>query len=208
MQEEWRSIPDYEGYYEVSNLGNLRSVPRCVPRLRFGKMEDLNRVSHPVKQHINYKGYMSFTLTKLSKRKHFLTHRIVAQVFCPGYHPKLQVNHINAVRHDNRASNLEWCDGKGNVRHAVDVDANVWNKKAIVAIKNDVVVHYFKSICEAGDHGFYKTGVSAALHGRLKTSGGFKWRLVSDLNDLTTNPQGTLSDNYQSLSRLLHQSNQ
>lgn len=180
MTEKWAQIQGFEGFYEVSDLGNVRSVERIVDRPRFGKIEKMRRSSIPVKQHMNYKGYMGIVLQRDGERKSLLVHRLVAAAFCP-YDGQDQVNHINSVRHDNRAENLEWCTGKENVAHAIENDPKKWGRKAVCAVKDGKVVFTFESAREAGRHGFHAGNISSALCGRLKTTGGYEWFLRADL---------------------------
>lgn len=101
QQEQWRPIDGYDGLYEVSDFGRVRS-------LKFGKV----RVLRPAK---DGKGYLKLNLWKDGKRKPFLTHRLVAQEFIPNdTESKNEINHINEVKTDNRVSNLEWCDRQYN----------------------------------------------------------------------------------------------
>lgn len=180
MAENWVQIEGFEGFYEVSDLGNVRSVERVVDRPRFGKIEKVFRKSIPVKQRVNYKGYCDVILQRDGTRKTILVHRLVAKMFCE-QNGGDQVNHINSVRNDNRAENLEWCTCKENVAHAVENHPNKWGKKAVCAVKDGKVEFTFDSAREAGRNGFHSGNISSALCGRLKTTGGYEWFLRSDL---------------------------
>lgn len=180
MTEKWAQIEGFEGFYEVSDQGNLRSVERVVDRLRFGKIEKIPRTSIPVKQRVNYKGYCDVVLQRDGKRKTLLVHRIVAAAFCPRNGGD-QINHLNSIRHDNRAENLEWCTGKENIAHAISNDPKKWGKKAVCAMKDGEIIFTFESAREAGRNGFHSGNISSALCGRLKTTGGYEWFLRSDL---------------------------
>lgn len=179
MLEKWAQIEGYEGFYEVSDLGNVRGVERTVPRVCKGQAQQIRRVSAPVKPRRNYKGYEEVTLTKGAVRNSFRIHRLVATAFCPDG-PQEHVNHINSVRHDNRAENLEWCTAQENVAHAIKNDLKNWGRKAIVALLDSEPVHYFESAGHAGRAGFNKGNISSALTGRLKTCGGFTWVFAED----------------------------
>lgn len=99
MEEEiWRPIPGYDGLYESSNLGRIRSWARGFP--------------HIMSQHKNNSGYLIVRIKEKTK----LVHRMVALAFCDGYSEGLCVNHIDAVRTNNHASNLEWVTYKENIR--------------------------------------------------------------------------------------------
>lgn len=98
--ENWKDIPDYEDFYEVSCRGNIRNK-------RTGKVLSNNS-----------KSYVCMTLFKGKDFKRFLAHRIVAKAFIPNPLNKREVNHINGIKNDNRIENLEWCTSKENVSHS------------------------------------------------------------------------------------------
>lgn len=179
MTEKWVQIEGYEGFYEVSDLGNVRSMERVVPRLKQGVLQQLRRKSIPLAYRTNYKGYLEVTLQREGTRTHFRIHRLVATAFCPGG-PQEHVNHINSIRHDNRAVNLEWCTAKHNVAHAILNDPKNWGRKAVVALKDGEPIHFFDSAADAGRAGFNKGNISSVLTGRCKTSAGLEWQFAAD----------------------------
>ena len=113
----WRDIKEYEGLYQVSNIGEIRSLNYRGT----GKVKKL-------KQLMNKDGYKYVNLYKNGKRKNYSVHRLVAQVFIPNSNGLLEVNHINEVKGDNRASNLEWCDRKYNCNYGT---RNIKHSKSI-----------------------------------------------------------------------------
>ena len=106
MQEIWKDIPNYEGIYQVSNLGNVRDI--ITDRHRKPKNLTLNHRS----------GYYSVMLCKDKTQKNVLVHRLVAQSFIPNPQNKPQVNHIDGNKQNNCVDNLEWCTAKENLQHA------------------------------------------------------------------------------------------
>ena len=103
--EEWKAIAGYEGLYEVSNLGRIKSLSRIDSRgyKRNEKILKLNKDSG---------GYLKVSLYKNGKPKQYLVHRLVAQAFIPNPNNLPEINHkINDFEHrsDNRVENLEWC---------------------------------------------------------------------------------------------------
>lgn len=110
MEEEiWKDIPNYENYYQVSNLGNVRSLDRFYNgRNLKGKMLKLSP---------NVYGYLRFTAKKDNTTKTLHVHRIVMLTFNPISEEK-QVNHIDGDKTNNRLENLEWCSDSENKIHA------------------------------------------------------------------------------------------
>lgn len=100
--EVWKDVPDYEGYYQVSNKGNVRSVDRV-------KCDGIRMKGITRKQHADSCGYMLVALSKDGKQKHLSVHRLVALAFIPNPDNLPQVNHKDEVRNHNNVENLEWC---------------------------------------------------------------------------------------------------
>lgn len=117
IMEIWKDIENYEGLYQVSNLGRVKSLGRVVKRTD-GRIRTLKeRIRKPV---LDTKGYVITNLYKESKGKNFYVHRLVAETFIDNVDNKLEVNHINGVKDDNRLVNLEWNTRSENIQHAVD----------------------------------------------------------------------------------------
>lgn len=104
--EEWRPIPEWIEFYEVSNLGRVRSLPG---RRRSGRI---------LNGHTDKDGYLRVMLCVDRKQKNAPVSRLVASAFIPNPSRRGEVNHINGVKRDNRAINLEWCNRSENMIHA------------------------------------------------------------------------------------------
>jgi hypothetical protein len=114
--EEWRPVRDYEGVYEVSNLGRVRSVDRNNVGGPWGKQKTIGRIK-AVGHDPN--GYTVVALyLKDRKMKMVKVHRMVAQSFIANPQNKPCVNHKNGIKTDNRVENLEWNTNKENMDHA------------------------------------------------------------------------------------------
>ena len=102
--ERWKDIDGYDGAYQVSDLGRVRSH-------KSGEWMVLKGVK-------NNKGYLFVNLYKDGNIKHFLVHRLVAQAFIPNDDDnKTQINHRNEIKSDNRLWNIEWCDNQYNTTY-------------------------------------------------------------------------------------------
>lgn len=122
MNEEWKNILGYENFYQVSNLGNVRSIERTFVNSR-GEKRAL--VAGPIKAHGNHKGYSKVKLCGLSKRKNFFIHRLVAVAFLENPLNKEQINHVDGVKTNNKVENLEWATASENNKHAIATGLNL-----------------------------------------------------------------------------------
>lgn len=98
MDEIWKDIEGYEGLYQVSNLGNVRS-------LNYGRTGEIKLLN----QYTNKKGYKHTSLSKNGKVKNHLIHRLVAIAFIPNPNNYKEVNHKDENPSNNNVKNLEWC---------------------------------------------------------------------------------------------------
>lgn len=110
--EFWKPIKDYEDLYEVSNLGNIRSIDRVI--LDKNGLKKIIK-GKPHKLTITQSGYISVGLYKNSKSKTYRVHRLVAEAFISNPMNLPQVNHIDEDKKNNCVDNLEWCDASYNV---------------------------------------------------------------------------------------------
>jgi hypothetical protein len=114
MEEIWKDIQGYEGLYQVSNLGRVKSLPRRIvdrKNNRFFK----GRV---LKSYLDKDGYPTTIMSNKNKKRVIHVHRLVAETFIPNPENKGTVNHIDGNKQNNRVGNLEWCTQLENIRHA------------------------------------------------------------------------------------------
>ena len=111
MTEIWRDIKDYEGFYQVSNLGRIKSLDRVVINVNGKKSLYKGKV---LSIHYDKNGYVKVCLNKNNKRRKFSVHRLVAEAFIPNPNNYPEVNHIDEVKTNNKVSNLEWCTSEYN----------------------------------------------------------------------------------------------
>lgn len=155
--EEWLAVVNYEGLYEVSSHGRIKSLGNSN-----------SRKEKIMRQQIR-NGYMSVELSKKDqKAKKFFVHRLVAIAFIPNPENKEQCNHENGDKMDNRLENLNWMTPKENIAHAIAHGLMKKSNKPLVATHIDTgEQHQFESQTEASEKlGVSMTNVSNALKGR------------------------------------------
>jgi len=140
--EIWKPIEGFEGRYEVSNLGNVRSLDMIVNN---GYKDYLKRGRVLVKTISGYGKYHKVHLCDgISGFKQMRVHRLVANAFIPNPENKETVNHINGDKQDNRVENLEWATQAENNRHAHD--NNLMRFKPNVVYRNGLPIKINRSI--------------------------------------------------------------
>ena len=190
MAEEWRDIKGYEGYYQVSNMGRVRSLDRIV-KSRPGRTRIARgRVMSP-----GYCcGYLKVVLYKDKKYRNALIHRLVAEAFIEPIEGKPHVDHINGNKHDNRVENLRWvtisennlyanyeqglCDKEKQRQHGFDTVKRFGTATPPKpVIRSDGAV--FESVSAAARAiGTSQGNVSSMLRGRTKTCKGYTFKFV------------------------------
>lgn len=114
MEEIWRDIKGYEGYYQVSNLGRVRSLDRYI----VNKKGERKHFTERYLTQVSRRDYLGVTLSKNDKSKMFSTHILVAKAFIANPENKPEVNHIDGNKQNNKVDNLEWCTRSENELHA------------------------------------------------------------------------------------------
>ena len=146
--EIWKPIVGYEGFYEISNKGRVRSLDRVIYfRNNKGKRKYLGKILKPKYRN----GYQFINLNKNKKCQTFSIHRLVALHFIPNPNNYKLVNHKDGIKSNNNIENLEWCDYSYNLKHArennlttINVDGliryNNENKKEVACIKDNKII--------------------------------------------------------------------
>lgn len=120
--EIWKEVKNYECCYEVSNLGNVRSITRNVERTNpSGGKSYYTYKSRMLKSCVTNKGYLRLGLYLNDVKTNHQIHRLVAIAFIDNPENKEQVNHKNGIKTDNRVDNLEWVNNYENFRHSVNL---------------------------------------------------------------------------------------
>jgi len=126
MIEIWHPCAGYETHYEVSNLGNVRSIERMVRHAKGGVKLSPSKL---LKQGRSKNGYLTVSFSVDSIKSNQSVHRLVARAFIPNESNKPQVNHKDGNKHNNHVENLEWMTCSENGLHAYRVLGNTaWNK--------------------------------------------------------------------------------
>lgn len=124
-KEIWKDIKGYEGLYQASNLGRIKSLQRK-------QWNGYNYIDKPeliLKPRYNGKGYVCYALFKEGKRKNFKGHYLVLSTFIKNLENKSQINHKDGIKDNNNLNNLEWCTPKENVIHALETGLIKGKKK-------------------------------------------------------------------------------
>jgi hypothetical protein len=178
MKEIWKDCKHYEGLYEVSNLGRVRSLDRYVANS--GKSERLTK-GRIISQHSGSSGYLQVGLSKNGKTKYELVHRLVALAFLENPENLPQVNHKDECKTNNEVSNLEWCDRKYNLNYGT-VKQRISTKHTKRINQYDLEGNYIATY-SSQQEAAKQTGISnASVHycctGKTKQAGGYIWQFV------------------------------
>ncbi len=115
MKEIWKDIPEYEGLYQASNLGNIKVLNRIV-NSGIKNNKTVIRKGKLLKQRIN-QGYYEVALSKDNKKRFLKVHRLIAITFIPNLNNLPSINHKDENKLNNRVDNLEWCSIKYNCNY-------------------------------------------------------------------------------------------
>jgi hypothetical protein len=191
IQEIWKPIKNYEGLYEVSNLGRVKSLARVTLKRHSISKQIMN---YPQKELIMVgsisAGYPSVLLSKNNIPVNNLIHRLVATHFIHNPEDKEQVNHKNGNKKDNRVENLEWNTRSENQKHSYAVLGTKSNKSNLGRFGEDSyssksVIKYSLNLERIERYGSMKeaakqnnigvTSISLCASNKQKTAGGFIW---------------------------------
>ena len=170
MEEEWKDIANFEGLYQVSNLGRVKSLPKV------GSGGHNGVILSPSK---DKDGYLLVYLYANRKRVACKVHRLVAKAFIPNPDSFPQVNHKDEVKDNNCFTNLEWCSssynnsyGKGSINRA--------NSKRVPILQldmNDNIIREFNSAKEVEfTLGFNSSNITNCCRGKYKNMYRYKWK--------------------------------
>lgn len=163
MKEIWKDIQGYEGLYQISNLGRVKS-------LNFNN----TRKEKIMKPLLSNNGYLRVSLSNKMKKKKYFIHRLVAQEFIPNPNNLSEINHINEIKTDNSVKNLEYCTSQYNHDFSqsksvlqYDLEGNFINEwKSANQIQREL--------------GFFQSNVNRCCLKKCKTAYGFIWKYKNE----------------------------
>lgn len=184
--ENWKDIKGYEGLYQISDLGRVKSLERDV------------YCQNGIVRHIEEKilassldggGYPLVHLCKNRKSKTILVHRLVAEAFIPNPENNPQVNHKDENPLNNFVENLEWCTARYNTNFGTRNERMIQNRrsyklennpraKAVFCVELNKTFDCAKRVEE--ELGICGSAICQACKGKIKTAGGFHWRYADD----------------------------
>lgn len=164
MIEIWKEIKGFEGRYEISSEGRVRNMKK-------GNILVASK---------NEKGYLRL---RLGRGKDYRVHRLVAEAFIPNPNNKPCVDHINAIRDDNRVENLRWVTHTENNLNPITFERLTEKSgKDIVQLSlKGVALNYFRFMQLAENHtGVIRQDISDCRKGKRQTAGGYRWLSFED----------------------------
>ena len=176
MEEEWKDIEGYEGLYQVSNFGRVKSLN--YHRQKIERLMALSPYPH---------GYLKVHLFKDGKGKRFFVHRLVAQAFIPNPKNLATVNHKDENPSNNVVTNLEWLSNADNLRygeHYARLSKILTNnpkkcKQVFCFTKEGEFVAKYPSLHEASRQTkITLSNICMCCQGKRDLAGGFKWKMA------------------------------
>lgn len=179
--EEWRNIKGYEGLYQVSNYGRVKSLDRwetigCnTKRFRKGRMLKLAKDKY---------GYLKVDISKNGKRKQYSIHRLVAQAFIDNPDNLPCINHKDENPSNNNVDNLEWCSYQYNTNYGTGIQRRadkMINGKCSKKVYQYTIDGNFVKVYPSGKEiqrqlGFAQSHINRCCLGKCKTAYGFIWK--------------------------------
>lgn len=171
--EVWKDIEGFEGLYQVSNMGRVRSLDRKDKNGQF-------RNGRVLADKHNNRGYHTVALHRDGNTKYRFVHRLVAETFIPNLDGLPEINHKDEDKTNNTVSNLEWCSRSYNNTYGTRLERVAKALECpIYAITSSGKRRYFDSVNEAARVlGLKRQGITNCLHGRRKHHRGFSFELA------------------------------
>lgn len=159
IKEIWKDIKGYEGLYQISNFGNVKSLAR---RVNCGDNKTRLKQERILKNTLDNHGYLTTSLCDNRKKEKYLIHRLVAEVFIPNPNNLPQVNHIDENKTNNNVENLEWCTQQYNSTYG------------------EFIAEHESILAAARATGFDYSGIHGSCIGKYRTYSGYIFKLKSN----------------------------
>ena len=176
--EIWKDIKGYEGLYQVSNEGRVKSLARWIDGVNYGKPCKKYRKEKIMNQQEVKGGYMRVALCKKNKHHSYQVHRLVYETFEGDIPNDLQVNHIDENKKNNCLENLNLMTPKENMNWGTNRQraAEKYKKTLYQYDKNNNLICVFDSIKSACEkYNIFQGNISSCCSGKMKTYKGYKW---------------------------------
>jgi hypothetical protein len=167
INETWKAVVGYEGYYEISNTGKVKGINRKITIIQGTKTIIQTRAPRNLKPRINNRGYVELRLSKNGTTKTKYLHVLLAESFLSNPNNKPEVNHKNGIKTDNSLDNLEMVSHSENMKHAYQIGLIKSKGKPII---DNCSGEVFSNAKEAATH--YKTNpktLRLSLNGKIKS---------------------------------------
>lgn len=174
-KEVWRDVVGYEGLYQVSNLGRVKSLDRLINgRCSGHKTKFEERI---LKTFTNKKGYYRVGLVKNRKQIKYFVHRLVAIAFIPNPENKPYINHKDETPYNNNVNNLEWVTPKENSNYGtlIERSAKSHSKPIKFIYRDDTYEVWESQTALAREFKIEKSGINMVLKGRIKAYHGLRF---------------------------------
>ena len=191
--EEWRDIPNFEGFYIASSLGRIASLGRYVnTKNNYQKWNNPKLLSL---KHISKCGYLTVNLSRFNKQHLMLVHRIIATTFLPNNNNKPCIDHIDTNRTNNNINNLRWCTYSENMCNDITAEKmqNIYKNdtrpkytREVVALKNGKVIKIYPSIKSVEQDGHSSDNVFQVCKGFRHHHHKYEWMYLSDYETLVS----------------------
>lgn len=177
MNESWKDVEGYEGLYQVSNCGRVKSLER----MRLVKSGCFGKVKEKILKHgKNKSGYLQVLLWKDGKQKSHRVQRLVANAFIPNPENKPEVNHKDENKENNCVWNLEWCDRKYNCNYGARNEKMLKSRNGKNALKKVLCVETNKVYPSAHEAerqtGIFNQSIIKCCKGKYKSTNGYHWQ--------------------------------